>query len=104
MSNHITVLITGSDELHMGLDSGYEQFAGKYFEKVCDDINVKKIINSVKYQTDSTYNHTDGHCGTCWVAEIIDDESVYGVTYYHFRNFEPLVELYKGKGYKFVGK
>ena len=106
MNNHIYVSSYSTRGLHFGSESGYERFGGSYFEQLeYNENNIinKAIINKVKYDPDSTYCHTDGYGGTCWCAEIIDSDEQ-GIIYYHFRNFEDLVGIYNGKGYKFVEK
>jgi len=104
MNNHIYVSSYSTIALHFGSQSGYERFAGCHFEEKTDSENNiinKSIILSVKYDPDSIYRDTDGNGGTCWCAEIIDSDEE-GIVYYHFRNFENLVEMYNAKGYKFI--
>lgn len=105
MANQITIPQVRTTGLHWGFQSGYQRFSLSYFEKNVinnDNIIDKSIINSVKYEPEPAYNNTDGHFGTCWVAEMIDSIETVGYTYYRFRNFEDLVEFYREKGYKFV--
>lgn len=105
MPNNITIPIIKTTGLHFGSQSNFERFASSYFEKTDSNDSKfidKSIIHSIKYDPDSTYCHTDGYCGTCWVAEMIDSSETDCFMYYHFRNFVDLVEFYREKGYKFV--
>jgi hypothetical protein len=105
MSNHIYVSSYSIRGTHYGRQSGYERFAGCHFEEKTEseqNIINKAIIQSVKYEPDSIYRDNDGYGGTCWCAEIIDSGADECITFYHFRNFENLVEMYNAKGYKFI--
>jgi len=71
---------------------------------------LKYILKQLKasapiiYSPDNTYSITDGHWGTCWVADILDsgnEDNCYNI-YHRFRNFMDLIEIYNIKGYKFI--
>jgi hypothetical protein len=108
MENHIYVSSYSTRGIHFGLSSNYQNYEGNWFEEKNNNSNnsnnfiYKSIITSIDYLPDSIYCTTDGYGGTCWCAKIIDSDE--GINYYHFRNFEDLVQSYEAKGYKFVGK
>lgn len=105
MTKHITVPSYNSTQIHLGSSADYENiFRCSYFvEKETNDNYLNKsIINSFKYEPDSTYKHTDRNSGTCWIAEVVNPEEEYGFTYYHFRDFQDLIQFYKEKGYEFI--
>jgi hypothetical protein len=102
MEKHIYI----SSNLTNDISSNYQIYEGKWFEQMESDANsniiYKAIIFSIKYEPDSTFCHTSGEDGTCWCSQISDSSEDISVLFYHFRNFENLLELFKEKGYKFI--
>ena len=107
MEKHIYVSNYSTNGIDLGEIKKYEIFKGKYFEQNNHDNNSniihKALIYSIYYEPDSTYYHTDGYSGTCWIAKILDSAEE-EIIVYHFRNFQNLIQLFKEKGYKFVEK
>lgn len=107
MEKHIYVSNYSTNGIDLGEIKKYEIFKGTWFEQLepYGDNNIihKANIISVHYEPDSTYYHTDGYSGTCWIAKILDSAEE-EIIVYHFRNFQNLIQLFKEKGYKFVEK
>lgn len=108
MTKHVVYISTDNTKLFSA--HKYENFKsfnnGSYFEqKEFDnkDFMHKSFINSINYEPDLTFYFTYGFFGTCWSARIFDSAET-NITYYHFRNFEHLVNLYNEKGYNFIEK
>ena len=105
MEKHIYVSNYSTNGIDLGEIKKYEIFKGKYFEQTNNDNNSntihKALIYSINYEPDSTYYHTDGYSGTCWIARILDSAEE-DIIVYHFRNFENLIQLFKEKGYTFI--
>jgi hypothetical protein len=90
--------------LHLGSSSCYERLKHKWFEQKefdKDNFMHKALIFDINYGPDEIYCNTDGHGGTCWIANIFDSANGEQNTY-HFRNFIDLVDLFDKKGYKFI--
>jgi hypothetical protein len=86
--------------------SNYKFYEGKWFEQLetRENSNIihKALIYSINYEPDSTFCHTNGQDGTCWSAKILDSAEDEYILFYHFNNFQNLLELFKEKGYKFI--
>jgi hypothetical protein len=106
MEKHIYVSNYSTNGVDLGEINNYEIFKGKHFEQTNHDANSniihKALIYSIHFEPDSTYFHTDGYSGTCWLAKILDSAEDENMTFYHFRNFENLIQIFKEKGYTFI--